>query len=240
MKNNLMVEFIPRDKEVSLILEKPKPSKNYIPDWFKKMPSAIADLDNKKFDETAKKCMPFLDSLTSGYTQELVCDVEIINHGPDMETGEDILSYKWAGGFKPLSTREENTRSRNVFPEFYGYNKKEFHWNSFWEPKTPKGYSTLYYHPANRLDLPFTTMSGIIDTDKWPITGPVPFLIKKGFSGLIPAGTPIYQMIFIKRDSWESTTKEYDEKFTKQTEYGVRRFFIDGYKKQHWSRKDYS
>jgi hypothetical protein len=184
--------------------------------------------------------MPFLDSLTSGYTQELVCDVEIINHGENSETGDDFLSYKWAGQFKPLSTRAEDTRSRNVFPEFRGYHQAEFHWNSFWEPKTPSGYSTLYSHPANRFDLPFITMSGIIDTDSWPITGPVPFLIKKGFSGLIPAGTPIYQMIFIKRDSWKSEKKEYDEKFTKKTEHTVRKFFIDGYKKQHWSRKDYS
>jgi hypothetical protein len=84
------------------------------------------------------------------------------------------------------------------------------------------------------------THNAIIDTDKWPITGPVPFVLKKGFSGLIPAGTPIYQMIFIKREVWNSDALEYDEEYIKRTGYSVRKFFTDGYKKNLWSKKQYN
>lgn len=239
MFNKLHVEFVPRNKEIETVIPAPKPSNKYLPEWFKNMPPILSNLDNTSMDETAKRCMPFLDSLTSGYTQELPCDVNIKNNGVD-QYGNDLISYDWAGPFKPLSTRVEETRSRNVFPEFYGYYNQEIHWNSFWEPKTPKGYSTFYYHPANRLDLPFTTLNAIIDTDSWYLTGPVPFMIKRGFEGTIPAGTPIYQMIFIKRDSWKSSIAEYNETKQSQLNYSARKFFQDGYKKQHWSRKDFS
>jgi hypothetical protein len=233
------VEFIPKNKQVELLVPRPKPANNYLPQWFKEMPAMIPDLDNKKMDETAKRCMPFVDSLTSGYIQELPCDISISYDGFDEESKNHKISYNWSGEVRPLSTRAEEMRSRNVFNGFAGYYNAEFHWNSLWEPKTPKGYSTLYYHPSNRVDLPFTTLSGIIDTDRWSSHGPVPFLIKEGFSGIIPAGTPMYQMIFIKRDGWQSNFANYDEEKQKVLDYKVRRFFMGGYKKQHWQRKEY-
>jgi hypothetical protein len=192
LKNNKVL-FIPKDKDTEICIPRPQSSKKYIPNGLKICQlrfQKLMDLDQD--DYTAKKCIPFLDSLTSGYTQELACDVYI-----ECNTEEDDpeINYRWSGEFRPLSTRREDTNSSNSMPHFPGYYKTEFHWNTFWEPKTPPGYSTFYFHPANRFDLPFITHNGIIDTDKWPITGPLPFVIKKGFSGLIPAGTPIYQMI---------------------------------------------
>lgn len=233
-KNNKVL-FIPKDEDSEYYIPRPQPSKQYIPNWFKEMPKEILQKDNISTHHSVKKCIPFLDSLTSGYTQELPCDVYIESNQED----DSKIQYNWAGNFRPLSTREESFNLNNSMPHFLGYNKAEFHWNTFWEPKTPNGYSTFYFHPANRFDLPFMTHSGIIDTDKWPITGPLPFIIKKGFSGLIPAGTPIYQMLFIKRDSWSSYTGKYNKNM-KKIEHSVRRMFSDGYKKQIWSRKEYN
>lgn len=232
MKSNKVL-FIPKNKDIEISVPRPQPSKKYIPQWFKDMPTEVPTIDGLGSDYTAKKCIPFLDSLTSGYTQELACDVYI------EPTKNDEINYNWPGPFRPMSTRREETRSSNSMPNFPGYYDQEFHWNSFWEPKTPDGYSTFYFHPANRFDLPFLTHNAIIDTDKWPITGPVPFVIKKGFSGLIPAGTPIYQMLFIKRDVWNSEGAQYSEKI-KQVEYSVRRMFTGGYKKNIWSKKEYN
>jgi len=234
---NKKVSFIPRDKEVEVVAPRPQSSKKYIPQWFKNMPGTIPTLDGPGLDGTAKKCMPFLDSLTSGYTQELPCDVYF---NCNTEEDDPEINYMWNGNIKPLSTRKEDTRSSNSMPHFPGYYKTEFHWNTLWEPKTPTGYSTLYFHPANRFDLPFMTHNGIIDTDKWSITGPIPFVLKKGFSGLIPAGTPIYQMIFIKREVWNSEASEYDEEYIKNISDSARKFVVDRYKKQIWSKKEYN
>jgi len=235
-KNN-NVSFIPKDKETEICIPRPQSSKKYIPQWFKDMPIEVPTIDGFGSDNTAKKCIPFLDSLTSGYTQELPCDVYF---NCNTEEDDPAITYRWLGEIRPLSTRRESTRSSDSMPHFPGYYKTEFHWNTFWEPKTPTGYSTLYFHPANRFDLPFMTHNAIIDTDKWPITGPIPFVLKKGFSGLIPAGTPMYQMIFIKRENWDSEAAEYDEKYVKNTSYSVRKFISDGYKKQIWSKKEYN
>lgn len=230
----MIVEFIPRDGDVYNHVPCPKPSKSYSPDWFKEIPNKSLSLDEGVFWKTVKHCMPFMDGMFSGYTQELACDVTINNDG------KDNISYSWNGNFQPLSSREDEGKDKNFIPESLGYYHKDFHWNTFWEPKTPDGYSTLYYHPVNRFDLPFTTMSGIIDTDQWSITGPLPFLLKKGFSGLIPAGTPIYQMIFIKRESWESIKKEYDSTFNEEMYNSIRKSKGIGYKQLYWSRKDYA
>lgn len=234
-KNNVV--FIPKDKETEICVPRPQPSKKYIPDWFRDMPIEVKKIDGNGSDFTAKKCMPFIDSLTSGYIQELACDVYI---ECNVEEEEPRINYSWSGQFRPLSTRQEDTRSSNSMPDFAGYYKTEFHWNTFWEPMTPPGYSTFYYHPANRFDLPFITHNGIIDTDGWPMTGPIPFVIKKGFTGLIPAGTPIYQMLFIKRDAWNSEQGKYDETYNKKLTYSVKRFMNGGYKKQFWFKKEYN
>ena len=236
LKSNKVL-FIPKDKNTEICIPRPQSSKRYIPEWFKSMPVEVQKIDGFRSDYTAKKCMPFLDSLTSGYIQELPCDVRFVCN---TEEDDPMISYEWSGGIRPLSTRREDTLSSNSMPHFNGYYKTEFHWNAFWEPKTPPGYSTLYFHPANRFDLPFMTHNAIIDTDKWPITGPVPFVLKKGFSGLIPAGTPIYQMIFIKREVWDSDGLEYDEEYVRRISYSVRKFFTDGYKKNLWSKKEYN
>ena len=215
MNNKLKVSFIPNNKETELKLPHPKPSKFYIPKWFKDMPKDISKVDGG-LTGTAKKCMPFLDSLISGYTQELVCDLIVKYQGADKVTGDDSVEYSWYGDQRPISSRMVDSGAHNSLPSFDGYYNSEQHWNTFWEPKTPPGYSTLYSHPANRFDLPFMTMSGIIDTDKWSIAGPLPFLLKKGFEGLIPAGTPIYQITFIKRDMWNSNVESYNEKESKK------------------------
>lgn len=238
MKSKKVV-FKPVNKMVCSIGLSPKPAKNYIPKWYKNMPS-FHKLSNGNEVPTGLRCIPFMDSFTSGYMYELACDINIKYEGRDETTGEDLISYTWAGDLRPISTRREQFGTPNLFPNFEGYYNMEIHWNSFWEPETPDGYSTMYHHPNNRFDLPFHTMTGIIDTDKYPIAGPVPFLIKKGFQGIIPAGTPIIQTTFIKRDDWNSSTNKFNEEEHISTVYKVTRKFVGGYKKAYWSRKNYS
>jgi hypothetical protein len=237
MKNKNVI-FIPATKNSELVVEPPRPAKKYFPEWFRNMPPRRANIDNTAIVKTGKSCIPLLDSFTSGYIQELPCDLTITNEGID-DFGNDILSYFWYGIIQPCSTRKEDEKSQNFFPNLEGYYNVEFSWITNWEPKTPKGYSTMYHHPSNRLDLPFHTLTGIIDTDVWSIAGPLPFLIKKGFEGTIPAGTPIYQITFIKRENWVSKSIEFDENFYKKHVQSVRKFFTGGYKKLYWNRKSF-
>jgi hypothetical protein len=104
----------------------------------------------------------------------------------------------------------------------------------------PDGYSAIVMHPLNRVDLPFITMSGIVDFDKSihaPI-GNIPFFIKKGFEGTIPAGTPMFQIIPFKREDWNSENQPYSDIFW-QEKMKERKSIANIYKKKIWQKKSY-
>jgi len=235
---NKKIFFSPNSKLTSDIFEKPKPAKNYIPEWYKKMPAQFTGQSEFLFAGPTR-CMPFLDSFTSGYIHELVCDVEIKYKGINKENGKDLISYRWAEQVQPLTTRQEENNAPYSLPNFDGYYNAEFQWYTKWDPITPKGYSTMYHHPSNRFDLPFHTFTGITDTDVWHGPGPVPFLLKRGFEGIIPSGTPIIQFTFIKRENWKSELNKYDDEIHSKDQYKLKKYLLGGYKKHYWQKKNF-
>ena len=110
-------------------------------------------------------------------------------------------------------------------------------------PGLEDGYSAIYVHPLNRYDLPFVTVSGIIDNDKMDTPGLMPFFLKDGFEGLIPKGTPYAQVIPFKREDWTSEEKMYtQEEILERHNFQANKFRTPeggAYKKKVWSRKRY-
>jgi hypothetical protein len=108
-----------------------------------------------------------------------------------------------------------------------------------WQVITPSGYSLWITHPSQRYDLPFTTVTGFVDTDKFPNRLFLPFFLKDNFEGLIPEGTPIAQIIPIKREVWESEKSDYDP----NSDYIHRNMMtlnlFRTYKNKFWSKKEY-
>jgi hypothetical protein len=66
-----------------------------------------------------------------------------------------------------------------------------------------------------------------------------PFFIQEEFEGIIPKGTPYMQMIPIKRDSWKSEFAEYDPMLSLSVGK-IRQYFMGGYKKMFWQKKEYN
>ena len=60
------------------------PAKNHVPEWYKKIPkwknNEIFEI-GKGFNNTVKQCMPFFDSLTTGYMIVLPYDLYVKNDG---------------------------------------------------------------------------------------------------------------------------------------------------------------
>ena len=70
--------------------------------------------------------------------------------------------------------------------------------------------------------------------------GRVPFTISNNLTGLIKAGTPLFQIIPFKRDSWQS--KE-NNKIIKTATLAQKKFgslFFGGYRNNAWTKKDFS
>lgn len=232
----MKISFIPSKKEFEDITDPPPPSKNLIPEWYKELPGfkekeIFFNSSNIIGNLSVKQCIPFIDSLTSGYMQTTWTDIYIEDRGD----GVPIFRQK----SPPLIVAQRPNNSIKTNDSYYPI---EFVWKSSWIPQTPKGYSCLITHPLNRLDLPFTTISGIVDTDEYHhmYDGQFPFYLQKGFTGLIPMGTPMFQIIPFKRDDWQRTVERFDEKDAIKKEYLVKSVYFGLYKRLFWKRKNFS
>ena len=226
-----------------LNLGKPVPTKKFVPEWYRKAETNY--VSNEENYPGLKTCMPFLDTLTSGYFLTTPVNIYINEEVPDKKLGhlfnntENGLRIRWDG---PQSLQnfimERPKESGSTMPRPAGHYDNHLVFSEFWSIKTPRNWSLLMTHPLNRHDLPFTTASGIIDSDKWFAPGNVPFFIKKGFSGVIPEGTPFVQIIPIKRSEWKMAI----DSGLADSEYkqGVMARLTDtSYKKKMWQRKKF-
>jgi hypothetical protein len=114
-------------------------------------------------------------------------------------------------------------------------------WLNPWGIKTPKGYSCLFVPPVHGGNQIFTVLEGIVDTDRYFGLINFPFVLNDvNFEGMIPAGTPIVQIIPIKRDEWRSSLgSEKDLKDLVESDTFIRTKFFDRYKTMFWDRKSY-
>ncbi len=237
MKNK--VTFIPAAIPYEDYLLPPEPAVKHIPEWYRSLAKHDKSNDERTISPTnnigtdgaqvhTKMCMPFFDATTAGYYYLLEDDL-YVDVDPD---GKPTLS--WAGDIMLVDSRPhfDIVLPDNCHPIHYG-------WRMNWYYKTPPGYSLLITHPMNRHDLPFYTMSGIVESDIWGLPVFTAFFLKRNFRGVIPKGTPIFQIIPFKRENWElevDDTKESleDEVFKAEN----RRSMLYGYyKKTTWRRK---
>lgn len=239
--NAKTIKFIPDSKDVENFVAPPKPAKLTLPDWYKKTTSyyggnQIEVPEDFSEPKTFKTCMPFLDIMGAGYIQETWVDL-FIEHD-----GKDWVRYATPNGrVQMVSIRDQKQLGK--MPRMGGHEMFFMNWARVWNPVLPKGYSAIFQHPAYRNDLPFTSISAIIDSDNYYAAGKVGFFIKEGFQGVIPAGTPMYQIIPFKRDSWNSEIVSLTENETLQQDkqvFNTRYTFLGGYKKNYWNRKEFN
>jgi hypothetical protein len=137
---------------------------------------------------------------------------------------------------------ERSLNASSLIPEAEGFLPQHYTWHPAWMPELPAGYSCLITHPFNRNELPFQIFTGIVDSDTFFTSeqmSNIPFLLKENFSGLIKKGTPMYQIIPFKRESWESKDNKHDPKRQLSMTQKVRQFMWGGYKKLHWKQKEF-
>jgi hypothetical protein len=107
--------------------------------------------------------------------------------------------------------------------------------------KTPPGYSCLFIQPLHR-ESRFTIFPGIVDTDTYTSQVNFPFILNdENWEGIIPAGTPMAQVIPFKRESWtHSFGSEKEIKEERLVSQKRKSMFINAYKKHFWNRKSYN
>lgn len=180
---------------------------------------------------TLKSCMPVLDSLTSGYLILTSQDLGVTQN-------EDGPFFSWESDDKDI-IKVTRRNDPTYIPLPKEYSDIHFAWNVPFFLQLPSGYSAVVTHPLNRHDVPFITHSAIVDMDAIMPNGHYPFAIRKDFVGIIPAGTPIAQILPFKRESWK---KEFSEELKNNgdRENFLRRRQRGRYKKVFWNKKEYN
>lgn len=237
--------FVP-DNEFIDSVGMPKPSSSLIPEWFKKTaPHSYKNngyhdyvklnkdmlKNGGSWNSTFKHCLPFVDALTSGYTITTPSDLLVIKN----EDGSPYI--KWFTSNEIIDNQDISVIGKN-FKIPSEYHQIVFRWTNEWKIVVPNNYSVLFTHPMNRLDLPFFTLSGVVDCDLHPNSVFVPFFLRKDFEGVIPAGTPIIQVLPFKRESWFSK-KGAINAMSKISSDLVKRYVMHNYRRLYWSKKSY-
>ena len=211
----------------------PKPSSDFLPDWYKKTQSYIGNKKNISYNlqtnPTIKKCIPVFDALTAGYIIPTYCDLWIKKN----ELGEPVY----------LTSQSKIEFHSTVQAPYHPFmNQMPYpKWNNPWGIQTPKGYSSLFIPPVHGGNNFFKIVEGLVDTDTYRAAVNFPFVLNDiNFEGLIPAGTPMVQVIPIKRDEWQhkiglnNNIEDIKKDMSKLTSK-----FFDRYKNLFWNKKSY-
>jgi|TARA_R100000005_G_C4986591_1_gene194776 hypothetical protein len=221
----------------------PEPIKLNIPEWYKKIKHNI-DL------KTIKGCMPFLDTLTTGYVLKTPIDFRIqFNCEKDKERFNcisSLINHPY-GNFANLNSESDNHPINQVGKECPYTNKnKDLPFLKIlnpWKITTPPGYSCLFVPPLNNTDDKFSIIPGIVDTDTFPLKVNFPIIINGDkypvLDTIIKMGTPYVQVIPFKRESWKMKIKSSsrDEDNSKQFNYQFK--MINVYKEKWWNKKSW-
>lgn len=193
------IKFLAQDEHTWKVKDKPIPAVKKLPQWWKDMP--VYGGGETKFNlspapnVTVKRCIPTLDAFAAGYYITLWADclVNQNDNNPEIRwnTVQDVFGI-WS------------TNQISTFEFENGYSPFAFKYLHGWTIKTPPGWSSLITHPIAYQNLPFKTVSGIVDTDVYDGEINSPIILKENFTGIIEKGTPMFQVIPFKREIWQS------------------------------------
>lgn len=195
-------------------LARPVPARALLPDWLRSMPGKAPSATHGTEVRTVKHCPPFVDAMSHGFMIPLPCDI-VVSGGR--------LSWDW--DLPPLSV-EAHPRSPVSFfvpeqvtgtPLFRDTAIVKF--NCFWTIALEDGWSMFVTHPVNREDLPFRTLTGLVDSDRFTDVGILfpAVWTAPDFEGTLPRGTPVAQCFPVPRAPLELECEPLDE--TRQRSY---------------------
>jgi hypothetical protein len=214
----------------------PCPAIKQLPNWYKNMSGYEGEpktAHQRRESATMKRCMPLLDAMSAGYYLKTFTELSI-------ETTEQGLNFNWAfapdidyvtyhslgavSGYKDLDLRLGAPKLYNP-----------------WCIATPPGYSVLIIPPMHQPSIGIRILEGVVDTDTYTHSIQLPFLVDENFTGDIPAGTPVAQVIPFKRDDFKmSIGKDEDRQKSLRIGMSIRSNFQNGYKSLYRKKKNYS
>ena len=181
------------------VLPQPVPARAALPGWLTSMPGdAESPTLSGTTVRTLKHCPPMIDAFALGIVLPLACDLvakdgELSWDWPLPGLKDHSASRAPIGMHAPEQARGAPFEPDGLFIKF----------TNFWTLETPPGWQILFTHPFNRPDLPFQTLTGLVDTDRFG-HGYVHFpaiWTDPEWEGTLPRGTPVAQAVPIRREA---------------------------------------
>jgi len=217
----------------------PVPASKEVPEWYKIMESSHENKQNTYdtyLTQTIKRCMPVFDSIAAGYIIKTFCDFTIL----------DEVGHKGSKQFKWPTEGISNLISLHPAHQVNGYKGLElpmgaYKWTNPWGIQTPKGYSLLVINPLHRPNIGLNILEGVVDSDTYFSPINLPFIVNENFTGTIPAGTPIAQIIPFKRDEFKMIFgDDNDRKEAIKIYTLIRSLYLNGYRNHFRQKKSYT
>ena len=201
-------------KELEGLVPPPIPAALGLPAWLKSMPSQTFNPVLSREGDTVKRCPPFVDAMTSGFLIPLICDVKVENSeftwDNEPPPGGAVSFVRSPIGF--------HDPSQVTGTPLFDADRFLIKFHSPRTMEAPDGYSLLFTHPVNRFDLPFTTLTGLVDSDHYHdawVHFPAHWH-DMNFNGVLPKGTPVAQCFPVKRENWVARTAVFTDEETQR------------------------
>lgn len=228
------IEFIYVGKHAYEVVDRPEPASTFIPQWFR-------DLDQYSGGKlvtrgtstsgTAKKCVPLLDGMTTGYTLKLWTDINVVK----LDNGKREINWRTS-----LPVFDIHKGAEEYVPEPPGYDKTVYKFISHLKIKTPVGYSVMVMPPSGHNNSIFRALPAVVDTDSGVLDFTFPMWIKKDFYGIIERGIPMVTVVPFKRDSWKAKYSYVtNEQHAIDADNTVNKTIRNHYRNFIWSKKDF-
>ncbi|MCB9957512.1 MAG: hypothetical protein H6843_02755 [Rhodospirillaceae bacterium] len=182
-------------------LPPPLPAADALPPWVRTSPGKLAsELLGGAELRTLKHCPPFLDALRTGLLLRLACAITATEDGLvwdwQVPVPDDLgIPASPLGLHLPdqLTGTPLKPRPDQPIVKFLNH----------WTLEAPAGCSLLVTHPFGREDLPFRTLTGVVDADRFAlghIHAPALWL-DPAWRGTLEVGTPYAQVLVVARAS---------------------------------------
>lgn len=181
-------------------LPPPVPARAAMPDWLRRMAPRAPSALHQRSIRTVKQCPPFVDAMAHGFMVLLPCDVQVEADGR--------FGWHWPRPVLSVAGHPHAPLSFHVPEQIAGTplardGRAALKFNSFWTIELEAGWSLMAVHPIHRDDLPFRTVTGLVDADRFHDVGinfPAVWT-DPAFRGVLPRGTPVAQCFAVPRET---------------------------------------
>lgn len=229
------IEFVKVD-EISELYH-PYPAGSKLPDWYLNTKPGTGNPLDGAHASSIRHCMPSYDAITAGYIIPTHAEYWVSQVEDNTEPNGKRAEFTMREGIQRIVS-QPGIHAPN-HPQ-KGPHKDFMKFASPWIFKTPPGYSTLFVPPMQAPNDYFTALPAIIDTDSFYHRIAFPFTLNDPeFTGLIPAGIPMIQVIPFKRDQWKMEIKDVDIKLATEAMARHASKFHRAYLSLFWSKKSF-